>query len=118
MTITNRTINNRLGHLETCAEKAPEDTYESAKALVEIIHDQSDAIRDALRAAGFKGGNDDNLRNLECAIFMYAIASNPERADIIVAEGFGQHADGPAGARVIAQAACDRDALKQARGVA
>lgn len=113
MTIQNRTLNDRLGHLETCADKAPEGMYVREKNLVATIQEAADTLRSNVRALGFVGCNNDHLRNLECAIYEYILASNPDDSGLLVAEGFGQHLNGPAGARVLAQAIRDRDAMEK-----
>lgn len=114
MTIENRKLNNRLGHLERCAEKAPDGTYENANAA-EAIGEAANAIRNVFRKHGFKASNNDNLRNVEVALYAYLLASNPDNNALITGEGFGEHVDGPAGERVLAQTIRDRDALSRMR---
>jgi hypothetical protein len=100
-------LNDRLTFLERCAVKAPEGTYERAKQGVDAIHDASQSIVEVLRHYGFKTLNDDRLRNLEAAIYGYLLEGNPDETGLIVGEGFGEHVDGPAGERVMAQAIRD-----------
>ncbi len=111
-----RELNDRLTHLERCAEIAPEGTYQQAKDAASAISDASNGILHALRAHGFKAKNDDQLRNLEAAIYGYLLDSNPDAYCLLTAEGFGKHVDGPAGARVLAQATRDRGAVAALRG--
>ena len=106
-------LNDRLTFLERCAQKAPEGTYQRAKEAAEAVSEASQGIMDALRARGFKALNDDRLRNLEAAIYGYLLEGNPNECGLVTGEGFGEHVDGPAGARVLASTSCDRDALSQ-----
>ena len=112
MTITNRAMNDRLTNLERCAEIAPDRTHEDAKAVARIVGDLSNMILRTVRDGGLVANNSDGLRNLEAAIYGYIVASNPGAAFLTAAEGFGEHVDGPAGARVLAQAIRDRNALE------
>lgn len=114
MTISShvRELNDRLSNLERCAEMAPECTYERGKEAAAAIADASNAILAAFRAHGFNAGNDDRLRNIEAALYGYLLQSNSDEIDELrVSEGFGEHVDGPAGSRVIAQAIQNREAL-------
>lgn len=106
-----RELNDRLTRIERCADMAPEGTYERAKQAAAAINDASNGILDALRSYDFKALNDDRLRNLEAAIYGYLLEGNPDESSLITGEGFGEHIDGPAGARVMAQAIQDRDAI-------
>jgi len=110
MTIQNRQLNRQLSNLQVCAEKAPEGTYDDAKEAVEAINDIADHIMQTLSAAGMKVSGDDKMRNLEVSIYEYIIANNPDR--FASAEGFGEHVDGPAGHRVMAQAVENRNVLR------
>jgi len=106
-----RHFNRRLEFIERCAEKAPEGTYQRAKDAAAAVADASHSIMDALRSRGFTALNDDRLRNLEAAIYGYLLEGNPDECGLITGEGFGEHVDGPAGARVLANTIRDRDAL-------
>ena len=111
MTINNRTMNDRLGNLERCAEHAPAGTYERAIAAVDFILAASNAVLSGAREAGFSAGNDDRLRNVEIALYEYLLASNPHELQFITDEGFGAAMLTPARERVIKQAERDREAL-------
>lgn len=110
-----RHLNERLSNLETCADRAPEDTYDRSKMAVEAVHEAADAILAAFRLNGFKALNDDRLRNIEAALYGYLLESNPEEVELIAGEGFGEHVSGPAGRRVMQQAIADRDFLQSLR---
>jgi hypothetical protein len=116
MTIHNVAMNRRLENLERCAELAPDGMYVHARGVVAAIHEISTVALYTLRDSGLKAGNDDRLRNLEVALYDYVLQSNPELTELVAAEGFGEHTDGPAGARVVEQARRDRDALETIRG--
>lgn len=108
-----RELNDRLTRLERCAERAPEHTYDQAKAAAAAIGDASQGILDAFRRHGFKVHNNDRLRNLEAAIYGFMLEANPDACGLITGEGFGEHIDGPAGERVMANAIRDRDVIKR-----
>lgn len=112
MTIRNQELNRRLSNLESCAENAPEGAYEQAKAVAKIVGNAAKGLLSALRAAGLKAKNSDSLRDIEAAIYGYILDSNPEAYGLITGEGFGEHIEGPARDRVIAQASRDRDFLR------
>ncbi len=114
MTIRNRPLNRRLSNLQVCAQQAPAGTYEDAKLVVEAMEDIANHIMFTLSAAGVKVSGDDKMRNLQVALYEYILANNADR--FASAEGFGEHVDGPAGPRVMAQAIRDRDFLAQRRG--
>ena len=109
MTIQNRNLNNRLSNLETCAERAPDGTYQDAKDTVEAISNIANNVMHTLSAAGLKVTGDDRLRNLEVAVYEYIVALNPDR--FASAEGFGEHIQGPAGERILDNTVRDRDFL-------
>jgi hypothetical protein len=98
--------------LERCAEEAPEGTYEDSKKLAEFVGEMSNTLLRGLRDLGLKVCNDDRLREVEAVIYGYIKEANPEAYFLIVAEGFGEHIDGAAAARIKQQAARDRDALR------
>lgn len=113
MTIHNTAMNNRLTKLERCAEMAPEGSYVAAKEIAELVVDASNFVLRGLRALGHLADNSDRLRDLEAAIYGYIIDSNRNNDSfLIAAEGFGEHVDGPAGARVLGAAVKDRDFLR------
>src|SRR5262245_54532737 len=112
MTILNRELNRRLSNLERCADLAPEGTFARAKDAAEAIDEASNAIMAALRERGFHALNDDRLRDLEAAIYGYLLEGNPEEYGLLTGEGFGEHVDGPAGERVMANTIRDRDFLR------
>jgi hypothetical protein len=116
MTIRNRELSNRLSNLEACAERAPEGTYEPAKAAAETIGAIATAILHEFRDQGFKAFDDDRLRDIEAALYGYLLECNPDESELITAEGFGEEISGPARARVIRQTIRDRDALAARRG--
>lgn len=116
MTIQLRELHIRLSNLQRCAEKAPDGTYDVAKRAALAIEDSIESVRSIFRGYGFKVDNTDRCRDLEAAIYGYLLASNRESYGLTTGEGFGEHVDGPAGERVIAQAIRDRDSLAR-RGV-
>lgn len=111
-----RELNDRLANLERCAEMAPEGTYEQAKVVSGIIADAANALIHSLRAENLKAPGDDRLRNIEAAIYGYILDSNPNAYELISAEGFGRHVDGPSGKRIIADAIRNRDSLRSVFG--
>jgi hypothetical protein len=106
-------LNKRLGYVERCAETAPEGTYRDARELGALFDDISREVFSLARARGFLIHNDDRYREVEAVLYGWISAANPDR--FATAEGFGEHVDGPAGERIIAQAARDRDAFNAAR---
>ena len=115
MTIFNRTMNDRLRNLERCAEYAPEGTYEQVKKAVNAIHEAADDMRLTFNQAGLLAMADDRLRNFEVAMYEYMLACNPDANELLTGEGFGKAMTGPSRFRVMAQAASDRDFLRQHR---
>lgn len=111
MTIHNRELNNRLGYIERCADVAPQGMYEIARNASAVIDIVSNHLLTTMRAHGFNVLNDDRLRNIEVAVYGYLVEANPGM--LADAEGFGEHVDGPAGERVLANAKRDRDALQR-----
>ncbi len=110
-----RALNERLGNLETCADQAPERTFEQSKRAVEAVHECSNAILREIRARGFRALNDDRLRCLEAVLYGYLLEGNPDAGDLIAGEGFGAAMDGPARERVLAGILRDRDFIEQGR---
>lgn len=103
-----RPLNNRLTHLERCAQMAPDGTYQRAKDAAAAIADASNGILDSLRSHGFAAPNGDQLRDLEAAIYGYLLDGNPaDHNGLAVGEGFGEHIDGPASDRVMANTVRD-----------
>lgn len=110
--INARDLNTDLGNLESCAEHAPEGTYQIAKDTVAAIGECAETILATVRALGLKATGDDRLREIEAVIFGYIVANNE---DVLTsAIGFGEHVHGPAGRRIIDQAARNRDAFHAA----
>jgi hypothetical protein len=107
-----RELNHRLTRRKRYAEFAPEGTYAVAKSAADAIDAASQGIREALREHGFKALNDDHLRSLEAAIYGYLLEGNPDATGLMTGEGFGEHIDGPGGARVMANTVRDRDTLR------
>lgn len=104
-----RALNRRLNLLERCAEKAPPETYEEARELRDLIAETMDTFMAGALRLGLKAPGDDTAREVEAVLYGYIREANPIMSAVI--EGFGEHVDGPAGARVIAGAARDRLAL-------
>src|ERR1700724_836620 len=102
-----RDLNNRLTNLERCVEVAPEGSYLRAADAVVAIGEAAEGIMKALRGYGFKAPGHDGLRSLEAAIYGYLLDNNPDEYGLITGEGFGEHVDGPAGERVLANAIRD-----------
>lgn len=109
MTIRNRILNERLNNLQRCAEKAPEGTFEEARNAAAAIDQAIEAVRSAFKEHGFKADGCDICRDLEASIYGFMLNSNPGHTGLIVAEGFGEHVDGPCGSRMISEAIRDRD---------
>jgi hypothetical protein len=105
MTIQNRQLNDRLSRLQRCAELAPEGTYTEAKSAAQAVDEAIEAVRSIMREHGFKVNGTDPCRDLEAAVYGYLLISNPDAYGLITGEGFGEHVDGPAGERIMAQAA-------------
>lgn len=115
MTIRDQDMNRRLERLERCAEKAPEGTYGTAKDIIATLDLIMDEIMGRCQRAGFKASGTDHARNLHVELYRYFIESNSQIAmadTLTVSEGFGEHVDGPAGDRVLAQAVRDLAALR------
>jgi hypothetical protein len=114
MTIYNRELNERLTNLEQCAELAPDGTYDEAKRAVGAVNEAIEAVRAAIREAGFKINGSDPCRDLEAAIYGYLLVSNPDAYGLMTGEGFGKSMDSPKRGLLIAKAAANRDAFTQA----
>lgn len=104
-------LTTRYSRLRRCAEVAPVGTYADVKDACEAIGDAADCIITTLRAHGFKLGRTDTLYGIEAAIYGYLLEGNPNAFGLITGEGFGEHVDGPAGKRILAQLVRDRDSL-------
>lgn len=103
-------LNDRLGHLEACVDKAPMGTFIQARQARAIIGDACDDLIKALRALGLQPCNGDGIRAVEAVIYGWARANHPDTFE--TAEGFGIAVGTEAGPRVIAQMARDRDSLQ------
>lgn len=101
-----------LNDFERCAEMAPERTYQLAKDLAQEMGDIVDDVISRVRALGLQADNCDKVRRLHEALYQYVKDSNPGHTMFPTAEGFGEHVDGPAGPRMIEQAAKARDFLE------
>jgi hypothetical protein len=112
MTIRNTELNRRLGYLQNCAEKAPEGTYEEAKRAAAAVDQAIESVRTIFRDHGFAANGTDPCRDLEASIYGFLLVSNPNAYGLLTGEGFGEHVDGPAGERVLANAIRDRDVFK------
>lgn len=88
MSIRDRETNKRYSHLLICAENAPEDTFEQAKQVVEIIGELADSIITTFRIGDFTFCGSDGIRNVEVAIFKELVASQPE-PEIFLADAIG-----------------------------
>lgn len=106
------TLNKQLGFIERCAEVAPEGTYQRAKDAAAAIAEASESIMEVLRSYDFEAPGNDTLRNIEAAIYGYLRHNNPDECGLITGEGFGEHIDGPAGERILAQTVRERDELR------
>lgn len=115
--INARILNDRLTHLERCAELAPEGSYEQTKEVAAVVGDASNLLLRSLRALGMKALNDDRLREVEAVIYGYILESNPDAHELAAAEGVGEHVDGPSGARILNQLHRDRDFLAELAGL-
>lgn len=107
-----RRIESALNNFKSCAENAPEGTYEEAKKLNDVIGNAVDDLMGAIKDLGLKADNCDRAFELEAAIYDYVKRSNPESTIFPVSEGFGSSMDTPARERVIAQAESNRDFLR------
>lgn len=103
----------RLGYLERCVELAPARTYGDARKAVEAVGEAVESVRSIIKAAGFEADGSDKCRALESVIYWFLRESSPEAYGLATGEGFGEHVDGPAGARVLANATRDRDARER-----
>lgn len=112
MTIHNYQLCDRLSKLERCAEMAPAGTYETATRAALTVDEAIESVRKIFQGNGFKANGSDPCRDLEAAIYGFLTTSNPHYAsDFAASEGFGEHIDGPAGDRVLAQTIANRDSL-------
>lgn len=112
MTIQNRELNRRLSLIERCAEMAPEGTYNEAKKAAQAVEEAIESVRKIFLDHGFAVNNCDSCRDLEASIYGYLLVSNPDAYGLMTGEGFGEHIDGPAKARVLANTIRDRDFLR------
>lgn len=103
-------IGNPFRYLRACADSAPEGTHEVAKEVRQVISNAMDELQRGLLLVGLKVNQCDAAHACEAAMYAYVKASNPNCPTFAVAEGFGEACEGPAGERVISQAARDRDA--------
>lgn len=117
MTIQNRELNQRLTNIQRCAEEAPEGTYEIAKNAAEAVDEAIEAVREIIRANGFKVNNTDPCRDLEAAIYGYLLVSNPDNTSLITGEAFGEHVSGPNLGLVLANTIRDRDSFVRRQNV-
>lgn len=108
-------LNGRWTNLERCAEEAPQDTYEFAKEVAQLVSEVADDVLSRAKAIGLKCNNSDGLREFEAVLYGLLVDSNPDSfSAFVVSEGFGEHMAGPARDRVLAGAIRDRDNLKAA----
>lgn len=103
----------RLSNLEHCAQHAPKGAYEEAKRAVECMDEAIEGVRRTLREHGFKADGNDMCRTLESVIYWFLTESNPEKLGLITGEGFGEHLQGPAGERVMANTIRDMECLRR-----
>lgn len=115
MTIRDREMAARFDNFEVCAETAPARTYEQAKAVRHLIGKTVDHLIREFQRAGVPVNNCDGARNIEVAIYRWLVESNHDNATFPTAEGFGEHSQGPAGERVIANCIRDRDFIEKMR---
>lgn len=116
MTILNRVLNERLTNLQTCVEKAPEGLFQEGRNAAFAVDTAIEQVRETIRNMGFKVDNCDRCRDLEAAIYGYILQSNPNHTGLAAAEGFGEHVDGPAGARITEQLLQDKRFIRAMKG--
>ena len=102
-----------LENFKRCVDEAPEGCYEEAKRLNEMMGDTCSTLMADLRSLGLKADACDLIYEVEVAIYQYVRRSNPDATLFATAEGFGSGLNGPARERVLAQAAANRDALRE-----
>lgn len=112
-----RQMETALHNFKRCAEDAPEGTYEEAKRLNNLLGETVDQFMRDLRALGLKADTCDLAFEVEATLYNYVKRSNPDGTMFPVSEGFGSSMGGPARERVIAQAARDRDCLRDAGAI-
>lgn len=104
-------LRNALSNFKSCADQAPEGSYEHAKDLNEAIKEACTGFMRKLRALGFKADACDMAFDLEAALYDYAKRSNPDATVFPTAEGFGSSMDRLERERVLAQAISNRNFL-------
>jgi hypothetical protein len=113
-------INTRYSNFRDCCDSAPDGTYEAAKELKCIIQEHMDALLADVREAfpTIRPDNCDGIHNVEATIYTWLADAEGSLGQFATAEGFGCSLGyGPeTAARVIAQAARDRDALARIQG--
>jgi hypothetical protein len=105
-------LSRRLSLLEDCLEAAPASLHERPRQAREIIGDTCDALIRQMQALGYNVSNCDGIRTVEAVMYGWLAEAAPD--EFTSAEGFGEHANGPDGERVKAQA--QRDAAFIAQG--
>jgi len=116
MTILNRILNERLTNLQRCAEKAPEGLFKEGRDAAFAVDTAIEQVRETIRNMGFKADGCDRCRDLEASIYGFLLDSNPNHMGLIAAEGFGEHVDGPAGARITEQLIQDERFIRAMKG--
>ena len=106
----NKSNRQHFSNLDSCADAAPEGTYERAKEIVTAVNELTDAVLARAKELGLAAPNGDQIENVCGAIYGYIRDANI--LEVAAAEGFGRHVHGPARDRIISQAAANRDFLR------
>lgn len=111
-------LNSRLNHFQRGVEEAPEGSFIDAKAIAEVFDDAMRALHNnlatGLAAHGLKVSNCDAFREIEAVAYGMLLRANEDATIFLATEGFGEHVDGPAGRRILANAERNRDFLRAA----
>jgi len=100
-----------LRNFKNCAENAPQGTYENVERLNKVIGDCVDNFMKEIRSIGLKANNDDLAFSLEISLYDYIKCSNPNSCLFALAEGFGEHIEGPDRDHILANTIRDRDII-------
>ena len=111
------TKNRAFANFRACADEAPDGTYEDCKRLRDFIGEIADEImRRGRKEFNIPTTGTDAMHNVEATIYDYLKGCDPNFGRYAVAEGFGEHVNGPARERVLANTVRDRDAFALVMG--
>lgn len=108
--------NEDFAKFRACIVDAPDGTHEQAKKLSYVLGETCDRLMEEIRSLGLKANNCDLIYALEAAMYDYVKKSNPDATVFPLAEGFGEHVNGPARERILSQTKRDRDFFASVMG--